>query len=295
MGRAAVREETKGGVAVSAAGLELNGSRGTVFRDVAVEAGPGALIAVDGPSGSGRSCLLLTLTGRMRPTGGHAEVGGHRLPRRAAAVRRFSALGPVPGVTDLEPALTVAEHLRERALLQRRFGAPLRALLTPRRERTAAARARLDTALAAAGLDLDALPKGPRTRVRDLDRLEAFRLGTALALTGEPRLLAVDDVGFKLPADDCRAAWSVLYGVAAAGTTVLAVGTPPPPGGGAPEPEPAGGVVTVRTGRPQADPEAGTGRTADAEAADADADAADADAADAEAADAPRTPAEERV
>ncbi|RLL66403.1 ATP-binding cassette domain-containing protein [Streptomyces sp. Z26] len=245
-----MRDETQGGAAVTAAGLELEGPRGEVFREVAVDAGPGALIALDGPSGSGRSCLLLTLTGRMRPTGGDAEVGGHPLPRRAAAVRRFSALGPVPGLTDPDPALSVAEHLRERALLQRRFGGSARALLRPRRERTAAARQRLDAALDAAGLDPDALPKGARTRVRDLERLEEFRLGVALALTGAPRLLAVDDVGFKLPADEAAAAWSLLYGIAAAGTTVLAVGTPPPLGADAPVP--VGGVHHVRTRPPRA-------------------------------------------
>ncbi|WP_425587967.1 ATP-binding cassette domain-containing protein [Streptomyces prasinosporus] len=36
------------------------------------------MLAVEGPSGSGRTCLLLALTGRMRPTEGRAAVGGTR-------------------------------------------------------------------------------------------------------------------------------------------------------------------------------------------------------------------------
>ena len=99
-------------------------------------------------------------------------------------MRRISALAHVPGVTDLDPALTVAEHLRERALLQRRFGGSVRGLLRPRAERATEARLRIDTALAAAGLDREALPKGARTAVRDLERLEALRLSVALALIG---------------------------------------------------------------------------------------------------------------
>ncbi|NEE61066.1 ABC transporter ATP-binding protein, partial [Streptomyces sp. SID8455] len=75
--------------------------------------------------------------------------------------------GPVPGVSELDPAFTVAEHLRERALLQGRYGASLRTLLRPRSERRAAARTRIDTALEAAGLDLATLPKAERTSVRD--------------------------------------------------------------------------------------------------------------------------------
>ncbi|MFJ9148918.1 ATP-binding cassette domain-containing protein [Streptomyces sp. NPDC102270] len=211
------------GVAVTAEGLGLKGPRGWAFRGVDLAAEPGALIAVEGPSGSGRTSLLLALTGRMKATEGTATVGGARLPKQLAAVRRFSAPANVAGVTDLDPALTVGEHLRERTLLQRRFGDSVRALLRPRAERTAEAKLRIDTAPAAAGLDLPALPKGARTAVRDLERLEALRLSIALALIGRPRLLAVDDLDLKLSDAERAEAWALLRSLAAAGTTVVAV------------------------------------------------------------------------
>lgn len=211
------------GVAVVAGNLGLEGPRGWAFRGVSFSAGPGSLIAVEGPSGSGRTCLLLALTGRMRSTEGHAETGGLRLPRRAAAVRRIAALGPVPGVSELDPAFTVAEHLRERVLLQRRYDGSLRALLRPRRERVATAGARIDAALGAAGLDLATLPKAERTSVRDLERLEALRLSLALALIGRPGLIAVDDADLKLSDAGRAEAWELLRSLAADGTTVLAV------------------------------------------------------------------------
>jgi ABC-type multidrug transport system ATPase subunit len=158
----------------------------------------------------------------MKPTAGTATVGRWVLPKQLAAVRRVSALAHVPGVTDLEPALTVAEHLRERALLQRRFGGSVRALLRPRAERTAEAKLRIDTALAAAGLDPAALPKGARTAVRDLERLEALRLSVALALIGRPLLLGIDDTDLKLSDAERAEAWSLLRSLAASGMTVLA-------------------------------------------------------------------------
>jgi ABC-2 type transport system ATP-binding protein len=218
------------GADVTAENLGLKGPRGWAFRSVSIKAEPGSLIAIEGPSGSGRTCLLLALTGRMRPTEGSAEVGGLPLPRKMAAVRRISALGPVPGVSELDPALTVAEHLRERALLQRRFDGSLRALLRPRAERIAAARSRIDRALDAAGLDVAALPKQVRTSVRDLERLEALRLYVALALIGRPGLLAVDDTDLKLSDADRAEAWQLLRSVAEAGTTVLAVCSQAPEG-----------------------------------------------------------------
>ncbi|MFI1188082.1 ATP-binding cassette domain-containing protein [Streptomyces californicus] len=215
--------ESPHGAAVAAESLGLKGPRGWVFRNVTFSAAPGSLVAVEGASGSGRTCLLLALTGRMRPTEGRAETGGMRLPKQAAAVRALAALGPVPMVSELDPAFTVAEHLGERALLQGRYGASLRTLLRPRAERRAAATARVDEALEAAGLDVAALPKAGRTSVRDLERLEALRLSVALALIGEPRLLAVDDTDLKLSDAERDQAWALLRSVAAAGTTVLAV------------------------------------------------------------------------
>ncbi len=211
------------GAEVVAEGLGLKGPRGWAFRDVSFRAGAGALVALEGPSGTGRTCLLLALTGRMKTAEGRAEVGGLPLPRRMAAVRRIAALGQVPGVSELDPSLTVAEHLRERALLQRRFDGSVRALLRRPGTRAAETRARIDEALAAAGLDLAALPKGERTSVRDLERLEALRLSIALALMGRPRVLGVDDTDLKLSDADRAAAWALLRSVAAAGTTVLAV------------------------------------------------------------------------
>jgi ABC-type multidrug transport system ATPase subunit len=245
------------GLGVTARDFGLQGPRGWAFRGIGVDAEPGSLIAVEGPSGSGRTCLLLALSGRMRSTEGTATVGGATLPRQMAAVRRASALAHVPGVTDLDPALTVGEHLLERALLQRRFGGSLknslRGLVRPRSERAAEGKLRIDSALAAAGLDREALPKGSRTAVRDLERLEALRLSVALALVGRPGLLGVDDTDLKLSDAERAEVWALLKSIAQSGTTVVAVCSEAPEG-----------AVLVSTG--QADH---TSETDDKETADA--------------------------
>ncbi|MFF3497588.1 ATP-binding cassette domain-containing protein [Streptomyces sp. NPDC003247] len=224
------------GVGVTAEGFGLRGPRGWAFRDVGLDAAPGSLIVIEGASGSGRTSLLLALTGRMRATDGTATVGTARLPKNLAAVRRISALAHVAGVTDLDPALTVGEHLRERALLERRFAGSVRELLRPRAEKAAGTRRCVDAALAAAGLDPEALPKGSRTAVRDLERLEALRLSVALALVGRPRLLGVDDADLKLSEAERADVHALFASLTEAGTTVVAVC------GEAPE-----GAVTVAT------------------------------------------------
>ncbi|MFB8774438.1 ATP-binding cassette domain-containing protein [Streptomyces broussonetiae] len=222
--------ESVRGLAVAAHDFGVKGPRGWAFRGVSFTAGPGLLIAVEGPSGTGRTCLLLALTGRMKASEGTAAVGEARLPKQLAAARRVSALAHVAGVTDLDPALTVGEHLRERALLQHRFGDSLRALLRPRADRAREAWRRIDAALDAVGLDRAALPKGSRTAVRDLERLEALRLSLALALIGRPRLLGVDDTDLKLSGAERDEVWALLRSLAEAGTTVLAVCSEAPEG-----------------------------------------------------------------
>ncbi|MFJ8671471.1 ATP-binding cassette domain-containing protein [Streptomyces sp. NPDC093589] len=221
-------DTTRQGAAVNARGIGVEGPRGWAFRGVDVCADPGSLIAVQGPSGSGRTCLLLALAGRMRITEGHATVAGFPLPKRMGTVRGRTALAHVPGVADLEPALTVGEHLKEQALLGRRLKNSLGGSLPWGRRHKDATRARVHAALAAAGLDPDTLPKGLRTAVRDLERLEALRLSIALAVMHGPQLLAVDDVDLKLSAAERDLAWQLLRDLAQAGTTVVAVGSDAP-------------------------------------------------------------------
>ncbi|MGW1543525.1 ABC transporter ATP-binding protein [Streptomyces sp. NPDC002309] len=235
------------GLAVTTRDFGLRGPRGWAFRGISFAAAPGSLIAIEGPSGSGRTSLLLALTGRMKATEGTAEVGDARLPQQMAALRRVSALAHVPGVTDLDPALTVGEHLRERALLQRRFGVSLRGLLRPRTERANEARLRIDGALTASGLGLEALPKGARTAVRDLERVEALRLSVALALVGRPRLLGVDDTDLKLSDAERAEVWALLRSLTEAGTTVVAVCSEAPGDAVALSTERAGGGLPEET------------------------------------------------
>ncbi|MGW3916229.1 ATP-binding cassette domain-containing protein [Streptomyces sp. NPDC005070] len=261
------------GLRVTAEDFGLEGPRGWVFRGVRLDAEPGSLVAIEGLSGSGRTCLLLALTGRMKATEGTAAVGPSKLPKQMAAVRRTSALAHVPGVTDLDPALTVGEHLRERALLQRRFGGSLRALLRPRGERVSGTEARIGAALAAAGLDPDTLPKGTRTAVRDLERLETLRLSLALALIGRPRLLGVDDTDLKLSDAERSEAWALLTSLAESGTTVVAVCSEAPEGAVVVSTAPAATTKTTA----EENPDAGTATPTDAVSETASDTGADAD------------------
>jgi len=166
---------------VSARGLGLRTRRGWVFRDVTLDVAPGELRALAGPAGSGRTSLLLALAGRFKITDGRLDRHGH------------AALGYVPGVTDPDPNLTVAEHVAERSLLLRR---PVP----------------------------DVAPDGlsPGRLGRDLSPLDRHRLGLALARLENPDLIAVDDADTGLSRNERAELWKELQALADDGYAVLA-------------------------------------------------------------------------
>ncbi|WP_309227173.1 ABC transporter ATP-binding protein [Micromonospora thermarum] len=200
-----------GDVVVEARELGLRTRRGWVFRDVDLTAARGDLHAVVGPPGSGRTSLLLALAGRFPTTHGRLLPHG------------TSALGHVPGVHEPDPALTVAEHVRERLLLlgpvphRRRQLVPVAAL----RARCAYRRDAFATAIAGAGLT-DDVPFEPATRGRDLTPLQRQVLGLVLATLSGPALIVADDVDAGSDPAERAWLWAALSHLADRGYAVIA-------------------------------------------------------------------------
>ncbi|MEO5877949.1 MAG: ATP-binding cassette domain-containing protein [Streptosporangiaceae bacterium] len=195
---------------VDAVGVGMRAGRKRVFSGVAFRAAAGDLVAVAGPGGSGRTSLLLTVAGRMRPFVGELRVCGRVLPGGAAEVRRRVAVASAGGAAELQPELRISDHVRER-LLTLRFVAP----------------DAFDDACAVLGLDV---PAG--TRVGDLAPAQASRLALALALLGEPEVIIMDDLDSGADGPAQQELWWAARRVAASGPAVLAVTTDPAPAEG---------------------------------------------------------------
>ncbi|WP_157419863.1 ATP-binding cassette domain-containing protein [Actinomadura kijaniata] len=194
---------------VEAEDLGLRTRRGPVFAGVTLRAAPGELVAVTGPGGSGRTSLLLTVAGRMRPSSGTLRVCGIALPGGAARVRGRVAVARATGAAELEPDLRVRDHVRERALAA---GSPAAAF---------------DEAAGTVGLDVPGA-----TVVAELAAADATRLALALALLEAPEALVLDDLddGADLAAQ--RALWEAARSAADSGPVVLAAATEPSPAAG---------------------------------------------------------------
>ncbi|WP_432513837.1 ABC transporter ATP-binding protein [Kineococcus sp. SYSU DK001] len=191
---------------ISAEGLGLRAGGRTVYSGVDLDVPAGSTLVVRGRAGAGKTSLLLTLAGRMRPTAGRLSVLGEELPARARSVRRRVALAEVRGVNELDDALTVEQHVAERLVLHQPWHRPWVG-----EEQVAEQLHRVERALARtaeAGADVPALR--PREFVSDIDPLERMTLGVVLALIGRPDVLVVDDVDSLRRSEDRRRAWESL-------------------------------------------------------------------------------------
>jgi RND superfamily putative drug exporter len=180
---------------IHAEGLRLDGPEGNVFRDVDLAVEPGTVLVVHGPPGSGKTALLLALSGRMPVTAGRLKVVGHGLPgsgRSARAIRARVGLAETAGINDLEESLTVEQHVAERIATQ-----SLRLWVS--RAAVSGVLDAVDDAFRSAGRT-PLLSR--KTLVADLSPLDRKVLGLALAMIGSPPLVVLDNVDeLRSPAD----------------------------------------------------------------------------------------------
>lgn len=160
-----------------ARGLELKTYAGYVYRQVDLDVHRGELLAVRGRNGSGKTALLLTLAGRMKPTGGRLSVGGFDLPRQRSKAERHVGMGLFKGLNDLQDSLSVLYALRAELELYGR---------KPQRE------------AAEAYLRAWGLADIASVRVKDITAEKMALLGIALAFVGDPDAVVVDDVEDQL-------------------------------------------------------------------------------------------------
>jgi putative ABC transport system ATP-binding protein len=175
------------------------GSR-TVLADVSLTVEPGELVVLQGPSGSGKSCLLAILAGLQVPELGTVTldggpVGGEALRRRTGLM--LQGLG-------LLPLLTAAENVE----------IPLQVgdeVLTPRAVREQAAHA-----LARVGLE----DRGDRL-VEELSGGQRQRVALARAIVHQPLLVLADEPTSALDGVLRDTVVSVLREEASRGAAVL--------------------------------------------------------------------------
>lgn len=163
-----------------AKGLEAEGSAGPIFGPLDLTLAPGQVCLVRGEKGSGKSALLLALSGRFRPARGELTIDGIDAianPRQAMKVTGVAQIG---NYVMPEDRLTLAESIAERCYLD---GVPLR----EGEERVA----QLEQL---AGFTID-----KSVELEDLTALERAAASVALTMLRPTRVIVIDDADLMVP------------------------------------------------------------------------------------------------
>ncbi|MFG2982195.1 ABC transporter ATP-binding protein [Streptomyces sp. NPDC048258] len=174
---------------------------GVVLGGVDLDLDAGGIVAVLGRNGVGKTTLMSTVMGFVRPYGGSVTLDGREIAGARVDVIARAGVGIVPQGRRVFAPLTVAEHL---AIASRR---PTRGPWTPARV-------------------LDLLPRlGERLGHRgdELSGGEQQMLAIARALLGNPRLLLLDEPSDGLAPAIVSQVGEVIREVSAQGMSVVLV------------------------------------------------------------------------
>lgn len=174
----------------------VRAARGTVFGPLSTQSSSPITVVV-GDRGSGRTSLLLSLSGRMRLSSGSVEVLGIDAGTRSglAQIRTRTGVAGFEAVDSLEPSVTVCDTLRERLAWAMPWWRRT-PRLTPERSNELLAETFGDLPLPA-----------PDMLVRELDPASEMLLRISLARIERPELLCIDDFdALRSPAERERVA-----------------------------------------------------------------------------------------
>jgi len=205
----------EGDIALSAHYL-VAGSDDHTVGPLSISVERGAIVMASGAP-LDRRLVAATLSGRLDPVSGRAQVAGHPLPSEAAEVRSIVALADVGGAQRTETSVTIGELLTERLEMTQPW---YRFLSTAR-----SSRRWLDRVNSVLGDDR--VTVYPSSTLVELPQLERAVALASVALAERTPVVMLDQLDSFASDEEERAFVTAVAQLAPASTT-LVIGTPVP-------------------------------------------------------------------
>lgn len=189
----------------------VRGARGAVFGPISTESHSPITLVIGG-RGTGRTSMLLTLSGRMRLSDGSLSVMGIDSSSRSgmSQIRSRVGIAGFEGIDELEPQVTVGDTLRERY-----------AWAMPWWRSTPKMTPALTAELLGEAFGEYELPS-PDTLVRDLVPASEMLLRIALAQLEQPEVICLDNFDWLRNPAERALVGERLRAIAARGTRIIA-------------------------------------------------------------------------
>lgn len=190
---------------IEAKELGLKKFRKSPFWNVSLKVKPHEIVAISGEHGSGKSALLLALSGYMKFTNGTLTIADATLPNDFKESRKYVGLGLFNGINEFYNTQTIEEALMSELKL-----ASASLLFREQYKNNV----KNHEALQQYAYNLLAYWKvlSPReTAIGDLTPYERMRLGIALALLKKPWILFVDGVETELTSEQSECLLSDIH------------------------------------------------------------------------------------
>ncbi|WP_216893153.1 ABC transporter ATP-binding protein [Nocardia alni] len=188
------------GLALELTGVTAGYGTTTVLRDVDLAVPPGKVVALLGANGAGKTTVLKTAAGLIRPSAGRIRLGGADVTARTPYQRSHRGLCLVPEGRGVFPNLTVRENI---------------VLLGPQ----GSARDSIEKALTV----FPALRGRLGHRAGDLSGGQQQMLALSRCFTGKPDVVLLDEVSMGLAPIVVDQIFEALHALARTGAALLLV------------------------------------------------------------------------
>lgn len=202
------RRDERGQVTIEARNLAVDVPGKRLLEDVSLSLYPGELVGLMGPSGAGKTTLMLAMNGYLRPSLGHVLYNGRDLYGCYEEFRLY--LGYVPQDDIMHGELTVREALDYCARLR----------LPPDTSR-AEITDRIDRLLVDLGLEQAQDVRIGSARKKGISGGQRKRVNLAMELLTDPAVLFLDEPTSGLSSEDALAVMKILRRLADRGKTLL--------------------------------------------------------------------------